>query len=56
MSDAASQRTPPRSRRVLPPRDQDTSTFTRIRSANEDLSVEQVPVRFTRVRPGESLV
>jgi len=33
-----------------------TSTFTRIRSADEELSVEQVPVRFTRVRPGESLV
>ena len=33
-----------------------TSTFTRIRSADAELSVEQVPVRFTRVRPGESLV
>lgn len=30
MSAVASQRTPPRSRRALPPRDQDTSTFTRI--------------------------
>ena len=33
-----------------------TSTFTRVRTAAEDLQVEAAPVRFTRVRPGESLL
>jgi fumarate reductase flavoprotein subunit len=35
----------------------DTSTFTRVRSdASGASAVQAVPVRFTRVRPGESLV
>jgi fumarate reductase flavoprotein subunit len=37
--------------------DLDTSTFTRIRAARDQaLQVEMVPVAFTRVRPGQSLV
>jgi fumarate reductase flavoprotein subunit len=37
--------------------DLSTSTYTRVR-AREDgmLSVESVPVQFTRVRPGETLL
>ena len=39
------------------PGDLDTSTFTRVRAdANGAILVQAVPVRFTRVRPGESLV
>ena len=39
------------------PGDLDTSRFTRVRgSANGELHVESVPVEFTRVRPGESLI
>jgi succinate dehydrogenase flavoprotein subunit len=38
------------------PGDVATSAYTRIRSRAGDLAVECVPVRFTRVRPGESLV
>jgi fumarate reductase flavoprotein subunit len=39
------------------PGDLDTSTFTRVRfDANGEIAVQAVPVRFTRVRPGESLV
>ena len=33
-----------------------TSMFTRIRRAADGLAVQAVPVQFTRVRPGESLV
>jgi fumarate reductase flavoprotein subunit len=33
-----------------------TSSHTRIRVRNDRLTVEAVPVRFTRVRPGESLL
>jgi fumarate reductase flavoprotein subunit len=34
-----------------------TSTFTRVRSTGGgELAVEGVPVRFTRVRPGETLI
>jgi fumarate reductase flavoprotein subunit len=32
------------------------STFTRVRMQGNSLAVESVPVRFTRVRPGESLL
>jgi fumarate reductase flavoprotein subunit len=38
------------------PGDQATSTFTRIEQRGGALRCEQVPVRFTRVRPGESLL
>jgi fumarate reductase flavoprotein subunit len=39
------------------PGDLDASTFTRVRSrVDGDLTVEAVPVRFVRVRPGESLI
>ena len=39
------------------PGDLDASTFTRIRSgADGELSVEAVPVVFSRVRPGASLI
>ena len=35
----------------------ETSAYTRIRrSADGGLAAEHVPVRFTRVRPGESLI
>ncbi|HXX82973.1 MAG TPA: FAD-binding protein [Casimicrobiaceae bacterium] len=33
-----------------------TSAYTRIRKRDDELSCESVPVRFTRVRPGESLL
>jgi fumarate reductase flavoprotein subunit len=33
-----------------------TSAFTRIRARGADLALEFVPVRFTRVRPGETLL
>ena len=34
-----------------------TSTFTRVRTRDgRDLAVEHVPVQFTRVRPGQSLI
>jgi len=33
-----------------------TSTFTRVRRRGDALAVEEVPVQFTRVRPGESLL
>jgi fumarate reductase flavoprotein subunit len=37
--------------------DLNTSTFTRIRAADgDDLSIEAVPVDFTRVRPGRTLI
>jgi len=32
------------------------STYTRVRSGDGELHVDAVPVRFTRVRPGESLL
>jgi fumarate reductase flavoprotein subunit len=32
------------------------STFTRVRKVADVLAVDEVPVRFTRVRPGESLL
>ncbi|MDQ6923602.1 MAG: succinate dehydrogenase/fumarate reductase flavoprotein subunit, partial [Pseudomonadota bacterium] len=32
------------------------STFIRVRKRADVLAVDQVPVRFTRVRPGESLL
>jgi fumarate reductase flavoprotein subunit len=32
------------------------SAYTRIRKRNEELACESIPVRFTRVRPGESLL
>jgi len=38
------------------PGDLDTSTFTRVRAADDGLAVEALPVRFTRVRPGQSLI
>ena len=39
------------------PGDLDMSRFTRVRgSANGELHVESVPVEFTRVRPGKSLI
>ncbi len=39
------------------PGDLATSTFTRVRAATDTtMTVEKVPVRFTRVRPGESLL
>ncbi|HKU87198.1 MAG TPA: FAD-binding protein, partial [Casimicrobiaceae bacterium] len=39
------------------PGDLTTSTYTRVRAANDGkLAVEAVPVAFTRVRPGESLI
>jgi fumarate reductase flavoprotein subunit len=37
--------------------DLDTSSYTRVRqSSNGTLDVQAVPVQFTRVRPGNSLV
>ncbi|MEP7205954.1 MAG: FAD-binding protein [Casimicrobiaceae bacterium] len=36
--------------------DLNASTYTRVRAAQGTLAVEAVPVEFTRVRPGESLV
>ncbi|MEO5699214.1 MAG: FAD-binding protein [Casimicrobiaceae bacterium] len=36
--------------------DLNASTFTRVRAARGTLAVEAVPVEFTRVRPGQSLV
>jgi fumarate reductase flavoprotein subunit len=39
------------------PGDLATSTYTRVRAgASGVLAVEAVPVRFTRVRPGQSLI
>ncbi|HZQ60722.1 MAG TPA: FAD-binding protein [Casimicrobiaceae bacterium] len=38
------------------PGDLARSTYTRIRGDDHGLAVEAVPVRFTRVKPGESLV
>lgn len=37
-------------------RDLERSTFTRVRAAGRDLALEFVPVEFSRVRPGESLL
>jgi fumarate reductase flavoprotein subunit len=37
-------------------RDLDRSTFTRVRAAGRDLALEFVPVQFSRVRPGETLL
>ena len=36
--------------------DLDTSTYTRVRATDDGLAVEALPVRFTRVRPGQSLI
>ncbi len=33
-----------------------SSTFTRVRAGSGGMAVEQVPVKFTRVRPGASLI
>jgi len=38
------------------PSELSTSAFTRVRASGEALDLEFVPVRFTRVRPGESLL
>jgi fumarate reductase flavoprotein subunit len=38
------------------PGDLATSAYTRVRARNGRLGVESVPVRFTRVKPGESLL
>jgi fumarate reductase flavoprotein subunit len=39
------------------PGDLDTSTFTRVRARHDgELAVDAMPVAFTRVRPGESLI
>jgi fumarate reductase flavoprotein subunit len=37
-------------------RDLERSAFTRVRAAERDLALEFVPVDFTRVRPGETLL
>jgi len=37
-------------------RDPERSAFTRVRAAGRDLALEFVPVAFTRVRPGETLL
>jgi fumarate reductase flavoprotein subunit len=36
--------------------DLDTTTFTRIRHVDQNLTVDAIPVKFTRVRPGTSLI
>ena len=38
------------------PGDLEGSTYTRVRMRDEHLACEAIPVRFTRVRPGESLL
>ena len=38
------------------PGDLESSTYTRVRMRDEHLVCEPIPVRFTRVRPGESLL
>ena len=37
-------------------RDLERSAFTRVRAAGTDFALEFVPVEFTRVRPGETLL
>ena len=36
--------------------DLDASTYTRVRQQDASLAIDAVPVRFTRVRPGQSLI
>ena len=37
-------------------RDLERSAFTQVRARGRDLALEFVPVAFTRVRPGETLL